>query len=474
MRYQERIYIQNDSSAVRNKDILNVNMSSDMCIFETPLFNVSGASKLDCTGTTGTSYVITTGVTIPLTFQFTANTETFTATSATFKYEIYKYDNIKSQFHIPPIYKSGIIEYSSISATSTTTQYIPISGLSLDGEYLIKGYYNYNICTNFLNLLGKTVDTLSYRNTNPYNLYDNRLDYYFIAVKAAEIPQLTNTGSNTPTSNLLYQQVILPNPGTTNVVITNSYGGDFILTLNGLVLAPNLDYTFIENIVTLSASTVIDDIITIIYTPTGGNSLIGDNINVISPVVSGITNGQGINTVYFDITTGKYELFTSVTPSLGGNILVMINGATLANGIDYYQSISNPKRVILEGDIQVGDIITIVYFPMTSVVNGILTNNLSIGWVISTPPQAVNGFFVVEISTGETFTTLYSSITSNYIIDNTGYIVSFIVSGTIGNILYYRIKNEKNYVTICGNIITTIAYSETIPLIIQTNSINSY
>ena len=89
MRFQERIYIQNENGAVRNKDILNVNMSSDMCIFESPLFNLSGASKIDCTGTTGTSYVVSTATTIPLTFQFTANTETFSANSATFKYEIY-------------------------------------------------------------------------------------------------------------------------------------------------------------------------------------------------------------------------------------------------------------------------------------------------------------------------------------------------------------------------------------------------
>jgi hypothetical protein len=34
MRYQERIYIQNNNDAVRNKDILSFNMSSDMSIFE--------------------------------------------------------------------------------------------------------------------------------------------------------------------------------------------------------------------------------------------------------------------------------------------------------------------------------------------------------------------------------------------------------------------------------------------------------
>jgi phage gp45-like len=74
MRYQQLIYIQNQHQGVRNKDILNVNTSSDICVFNSPLYTISGASKIDCTGVTGTTYVITTGTTIPVTFNFTANT----------------------------------------------------------------------------------------------------------------------------------------------------------------------------------------------------------------------------------------------------------------------------------------------------------------------------------------------------------------------------------------------------------------
>src|ERR1035437_6455842 len=324
MRYQERIYIQNDNSAVRNKDILNVNMSSDICIFESPLFNLSGASKIDCTGTTGTSYVVNTATTIPLTFQFTANTETFTANSATFKYEIYKYSPSIKSFITPPVYQSGIIVYSAISGTSAITQNIPISGLSLDGDYLVKGYYMYPVCTEFMNRLGKTIDTLTYRGGTMYNLYNPKLDYYFIALKAAEKPQLVNNGSNTIPANQLFQQVILPNVGETTIIITTTYVGFFVLTLNGLVLSPNLDYTYVGNVVTLSSATVTDDIITIIYTTAGGNNLVGDNILINTPVVSGTSDNQGSNKAYFDTSTGKYEIYTSVTPANNGNILVML------------------------------------------------------------------------------------------------------------------------------------------------------
>lgn len=474
MRYQERIYIQNENGAVRNKDILNVNMSSDMCIFESPLFNLSGASKIDCTGTTGTSYVISTATTIPLTFQFTANTETFSANSATFKFEVYKYDTNKLSFTIPPVYQSGVIEYSAISATSATTQYIPVSGISLDGDYLVKGYYMYPVCTFFGNKLGKTIDTLSYRGGSEFGIYDNKLDYYFIALKQAEIPKFALNGSNTPPASQLNQQTILPEDGQTVITITNTYSGAFVFTLNGLVLANNYDYTFSGNVVTLNSSCVKGDIITVIYVTSGGNNLIGDNISVNVPVVSGITNAEGTNKVYYDTTTGKYELFTTVTPSKNGSIIVMLNGATLSSGIDYYQSSSNPKRIILEGDIVLDDMITIVYFPMTNVVNGLITNTPTVVWTITASPELNNGYFSLEVSTGSTFSTYMYSGYTTYVPNQSIYSDTFTASGSVGTILYYRVKNEKDYVTLCGDIVTTIAYSETIPLTVQTNSINTY
>lgn len=474
MRFQERIYIQNENGSVRNKNILNVNMSSDICIFESPLFNLSGASKIDCTGVTGTSYVVSTASTIPLTFQFTANTETFTANSATFKYEIYKYASQTKSFVTPPIYKSDIIQYSVISGTSGTTQYIPISDISLDGEYLVKGYYMYPVCTFFSKKLGKTIDTLSFRNGNEFGLYDSSQDYYFIAIRQAEIPKLLVNSSNTVPANQLVQQVVFPIDGQTRIVVSNSSAGDIIVTLNGLVLAKNYDYLLSGSVITMNEKMVNGDIVTIIFTTLGGNNIIGDNINVTGAITSGITNGEGNNKVYFNTTTGKYEIFTNVTPAAGGAIIVMLNGATLASGIDYYQSTTNPKRIILEGDIVLDDMITIVYFPRTNVINGLITDKPSITWLISKGPQLNNGFFSLEVSTGNSFSTFYHTGYTPYIIGKTIYTDTFTASGSVGTTLYYRIKNEKNYVTLCGNIVPTIEYSEIIPLTIQTNSINSY
>lgn len=474
MRYQELIYIQNQHSAVRNKDFVNVNMSSDICVFEAPLFTLSGASKLDCSGSTGTTYVITTQTELPFVFNFTANTNTFTANSATFKYEIYKYNENANIFAQPPVYRSTSFDYTSLSAGTLLYQNIPITPLSLDGEYLVKGYYNFSACTKYLGELGKTVDTAQYKNGREYSLYNANTDFYFIAFKAAEKPILLNNGSNLVSANQLFQQVILPEDKQTTFTISFLYEGFFIVTLNGLVLSPTYDYTFTGSVVTMNSSLVKGDIVTVIYTTNGGNNLVGDNINVTSSIVSGTTGNEGSNSVYYNTTTSKYEIYTTVEPATGGSILVMLNGATLATGIDYYQSITNPKRIILEGNLMVGDLITIVYFPIVSVVNGIITNTPSVSWEIATAPQKANGIFTLEVSTGNSFTTLYTSSSQPYVQGVSLYFDNFIASGSVGTQLYYRVKNEKNYETLCGDIITDIEYSDTIPIVIQTNSIKSY
>ena len=639
MRYQERIYIQNQNSEVRNRAMNNFNMSSDMCIFNTPIFNVSGATKLDCcddcpetitphdtytggtvtlpttiaggdceditsiirmakdqaildyiasgetgvsnhlnieiigctqvlkwrigiieawtlrgsngdlqayyigdytntqnditryttnsysaccngeyidaytiwndfltatgyTGTTlfidlpyvsstsclfnrfdcpqynnitGATYMISADTqTIPLTFDFTGNTQTFIDTEANFRYEIYKYQDNGGIFSAIPTYKSEIFSYSAFSATNSIAQYVPSNGLTLDGEYLIKGYYQYSACTNFLKLLGKKIDTINYKYGTEYNIYNKDLDYYFIGVKEAEVPQLMANGSNTPSGGVLRQATVLPPEGVTFITKPADILSNFIVTLNGLVLSNLYDYTVSGETIALAGPTAQDDLITFIYTPDGGRQIATDNIDINVPIISGATNGQGSNLVYYNTTTNKFEVYATVAPQIGGNIVLMLNGVTLANNIDFYQSTSNPKRLILEGDLLVGDIITLIYFPQNDVVNGLNTNNPIVSWRIENFPEKINGYFSLEVGIDDTFSTLYYSGYTEYDTNGIIYADTFTASGTVGTNLYYRVKNEKNYETICGNIITTIAYSDVVPVTILSNSINSY
>lgn len=435
-------------------------------------------TKIPCTtGTTitGATYIVSADTqTIPLTFDFTANTQTFIDTEANFRYEIYKYKNDGAIFSSIPIYKSEIFSYSAFSATNSINQYIPTSGLTLDGEYLIKGYYQYSACTNFLKLLGKKTDTINYKSGTEYNIYNNNRDFYFIGVKDVETPQLIANGSNTPAAGTLVQASILPEAGVTFITKPSDVLSKFIVTLNGLVLSNLYDYTISGDTIHLAGPTAPDDLITIIYTSQGGREFASDTIEINVPVTSGATNGQDNNLVYFNTTTNKYEVYTTVTPQQSNAVILMLNGVTLANNIDYYQSTSNPKRLILEGDLLVGDIITLVYFPQNDVVNGLNTNNPIVSWRIENFPQQTNGYFSLEVSTGTSFNSFYYSGYTAYDVNNIIYSDNFTASGTVGQNLYYRVKNIKNYETICGKIVTTTAYSDTVPLTIISNSINSY
>lgn len=476
MRYQERIYIQNENKAVRNKDILNVNMSSDICIFETPIFSMNGASKLDCSGSTSTtSYIISsTTDTIPLTFDFTANTNSFIDDSAIFKFEIYKYSNLINEFLSTAVYKSEQIQYSAFSATNSTTQLIPTKQLNLDGEYIIKPFFQFNVSTDFMSKLNKKNDTSIFINGSMYGIYNDETDYHFIAIRQAEIPSFINNSSNSLATNKLVQNIFPVVAGQNTFIVSNFVAGDFMLTFNGLVLSKELDYSVSGQVITIFEDCVHDDVVTIIYTTSSIDNFVGDNYVINNPIISGDTDEQGSNSIYYNKTTDKYEVYTSIPPSVGNVVLMMLNGVTLANGVDYYQSVSNPKRLILNGDLVIGDIVTLVYFPVTGVINGLNTNEPLVSWVISNAPTKNNGYFSLEVSYDDLFTSFYYSGKTDYVIGNSYYNDSFIASGTVGTQLYYRIKNTKDYVTVCGDIVNSVVYSETIPVTIQTNAINSY
>jgi hypothetical protein len=506
MRYQERIYPQTNVSALRNKDINIFNTSSDICIFNAPTYYVSGATTLDCTvlsatSVSGYSHIISGETqTIPLNFVFTSNTATFTANTAIFNYKLFKYEENTNTFTAIPSYTSENITYTSLT-NSATTQLIPSTGLTLDNDYMIKGFFKFSACTEYMNKLGLVIDTSRYVGGTEYGIYNRNLDYYISVVQAAA-PPIFNYNSSNSVANGALQQVYLPinyytiypginqldnnfNGEDTNIIYTqqdNTIIGipieidtPFIITLNGLVLALNVDYTYSGGtIVYMNAPLVPEDIVTIIYTASAPNTIRNDIFEVDTAIPSGVTNTQGSYSVFFNTTTSKYELFMSSKPIDFSKVLVMINGVVLANGIDFYQSTSNPKRIILNGDLVFNDIITISYFPDGVV--GDITNQIpQASWSITPSPTKVNGYFTFQLATDINFTNIVYTSTTDYYVGIPFYSINYPLSGyTYGDRLFYRVKNDKNYKTICGNIINSYAYSDTIPITIATNTINSY
>jgi hypothetical protein len=448
------------------------------------------------------TYIIDPSVTteIPLTFNFTGNTTSFLLNDTSFKYEIYKYRDNLGIFTVPAVYKSGLIPYSAITSGYTLQQSIPISGLQLDGQYLIKGYFEANAPTTYLKKLNKKIDTSVYKQNGQYQLYDANLDYYIVATTKAETPNflgLVQTSGETALDSF-YQQVIIvddaiygyefvevfgPDETNNNVyyyrtgstfTLSSEYIGDVFVTLNGLTLSKDIDYSLSGTLLTIFGPITNGDIITIIYTRTIGTNIISEAILLDSAIQSGTTNNQGSNRYYFNTTTGKYEIYLTNEPVEGTNILISLNGIILANNIDYYQSVTNNKRIILTGILMVDDIITAIYYPKATIINGITQTNNNIFWFIQNGPIETNGTFTLEYSNNINFlsSTISAIVPYQQQVTNYGGVLS--LTGSIGTTYYYRVKNEKNNVTICGDIISSTAYSETVKVVIESNGINSY
>lgn len=430
-------------------------------------------------------YNITSSTTIPVIFNFMGNLSSFTGNNTNFKYEIYKFNPNTNIFNTPAVYKSSIIPYNQFSNTNQLTQYIPIDSLSLDGDYLIKGYYEAAACTTYLSKLNKKIDTSIYKQGSAFDLYNSDLDYYFVAVKSADTPIFTQTSAanlNVNDSYPLYQQVLFVNDtdpsgytrsGST-FTLASTYDGTVLVTKNGYTLANGLDYTLSGTNLSFSGSVFTGDIITLIYARTSSLTIISEVIHVTTVIPTGATGTQGTNKYFHNTTTGKYEIYTQNQILYFGNSILTLNGITLTNNIDYYQSVSNSNRIILNGAIYSGDVMNIVYYPMANVVGGITQNNTPISWNISTIPELNNGLFNLQASTGTSFTAYTTTSTVPYVPNVSNYSGILTLTGSAGTSYYYRIQNIKNYKSICGDVISSTAYSETVQVTLETNAINSY
>ena len=424
-------------------------------------------------------FEITGQTSIDLDFTFTADTASMIDSNARFKYEIYRHNKTLNIFSQPAIYKSDIFEWSSYSATSAFTEAISISDLVPDGDYLIKGFYIYDTCTEFGKLLDLSYSTEVNKLGDEYQIYNEDFDFHFVVFRCGEIPIISSSGGNVDSFGSLNMTSMILD-GTKDVFAIPNSAGDVAVTLNGLVLAPLYDYELIElasgtRQIRLSGSSQPGDVMGFIYTNSvDANNLKVDTIDIQSTIISGTTNNQGSNKVYFNTTTGMYELYTNLTPVAGNDILVTINGVALASGIDYYISTTNNKRIILEGLVFVNDIVNIYYNTNTDVSGDIFVSSINIDWTVANAPQNTDGSFTIQLSTNETFTNIVNTVSTKYKKNVSAYRLLLGLVGTAGDVLYYRIKNEKKFINICGHAITTTKYSETVEITIQTNLINSY
>lgn len=429
-------------------------------------------------------HVITGQTTIPLDFTFTANTNSLTG-NTTFKFDIYKFNKNVGYFFSNPSYTSEEFNWSDFSGTSAFTTTVPVSSLDLDGDYLVKGYYIHDVCTQFANLNGDRKVSPPIKSGTEYLMYQPYKDFHFVSFTKAETPLLGEVDSgNRELGSLVVNSIILD--GTTNQYDVPLANGGYIVSLNGLTLSQGEDYSIqtvtpttgtpeVAAVLTLSGDTYPDDVLTYaLVNNQQKNGIRFDGYSIDSPITSGATNNQGSETVYYNTTTGKYEFYTTYTVVSNNDVIVTLNGVTLANNIDYFLSTSNPKRIIFQGGLVVGDIINVFYNSNGSLAGNVFTTSFTVNWSIVTPPQTTDGVFSVEISNSSSFGTILSTTNIDYIINQVGYSTIVPLSGSVGDTQYYRVKNKKSYIDLCGNPIITTAYSEVNEITIQTNAYNSY
>lgn len=465
-----------------------LNYTDTVCVFTgTCSGDTEIVCDLDFNGLTSGDtnvHVITGQTTIPLDFTFTANTNSLTG-NTTFKFDIYKFNKNVGYFFSNPSYRSEEFNWSDFSGTSAFTTTVPVSSLDLDGDYLVKGYYIHDVCTQFANLNGDRKVSPPIKSGTEYLMYQPYKDFHFVSFTKAETPLLGEVDSgDREIGSLIVNSLILD--GTTNQYDVPLANSGYIVSLNGLTLSQGEDYSIqtvapttgtseVAAVLTLSGDTYPDDVLTYaLVNNQEKNGIRFDGYSIDSPITSGVTDNQGSETVYFNTTTGRYEFYTTYTVVPGNDVIVTLNGITLANNIDYYLSTSNPKRIIFQGGLALGDIINVFYNSNGSLVGDVFTTSFGVNWSIVIPPQTTYGLFSVEISDSDNFGTILSSTDVDYTINQVGYSATIPLSGSAGDTQYYRVKNKKRYIDLCGNPIITTAYSEVNEITIQTNAYNSY
>jgi len=139
-----------------------------------------------------------------------------------FTAQIYPYDVNTSSFSRENLFSQSF-NYDRFSGESGTTLSIPINQIN-EGEFIIKGYFDYPIRTLIqkqLEIRRNSID--NYVRGTEYNIYDPETDWYFLNMYEADKPTFDNTDIINPNT--------IPNL-TVESTITNS--GDTIFYYNSL------------------------------------------------------------------------------------------------------------------------------------------------------------------------------------------------------------------------------------------------
>lgn len=494
-------------------NVNNINPNVEMCVevFNGPTFN-SNFTKL-VTGLTETSIGVfnVTDNDLIFNYTFTGNTNTLTAYTGNFEYQIYArnvenppiiVDNVTGLVPTPPVF-SDILVYSASTPFSAITNsgFTYLDNITIskaEQEYIFNSNYSFynNDC-----LFDKFIVT-----PNLKNIYDENTSLYFVtlinpdspvlgpfAAVQPKTPRTLTVNRETSLKEETYVFTVPQQIDSNNILcelitekltigpaifsaFTLSYtpvNASLMVSVNGVTLS-DLDYKISENVI-LTLSQNLDpnkDILTVTYLVCNKNL---DIIRSENYLITGITSGSTSSyipteKVYYNTDHSTYEYYTEYESSGVENTLLFLNGVKLTYGFDYYYSISVNNRIIFDGVIlSPNDIINVIYTSSKIGEGNYGFINLpgnSLEWRVNPTfvSNRFNGNFLVELT--ESFDKTFSSTATtkqiyvNYENGRTLYQTTIPTGLTANNTYIWRVTSNKVYSGLTDNIFTTTNISK--------------
>ena len=394
-----------------------------------------------------------------------------------------------------------------VSAT-TLSNIINYGALYSDNEYIVKPSFTYSATTLIEDI---TLNTLDLTDINtPINLTGNTFglfitggtDGYFIVVDNPPVPEIAGptipippaeftltmeqrdlTKGNleiaippptvtSPTTKLATESFTVGFSGQSEFILNEKANGDVLVTVNGVTLLKNIEYTFVDNrtntstVYMASGTTLItSDTLQIIYlTDSTSDAGLAVQTNEIGAITSGATGAQPAGApVFYNTTHNKYEYYLDYDPQSAEDIHMIVNGVDQSYDQDFYQSSSVANRLIFDSaTILPGDVIATYYLPVNSVsvTESLLTKSLAVSWASIPPPTGIPGVFNLEVAaSGDTsYSSILYSSSTDYISGQTEYSLSLAISG-LNQTYLYRVVSEKTFTTIMGDGLLTTSSS---------------
>jgi hypothetical protein len=505
------------SQTIKPKDRWTTSLFS----FDVPSFTMSGTTKIGSLPLNNSVYYIdttTTGKT--LSFIFTGNTTSLTGNTeyGIFNYKLFNYNNSTTEFNTTSVYDKTVPHSYFSGGTNLYTDIINNTSLTGDTEYLIKSYYTYNKNTT----TGETIDF--YTNNEPYNVftlvdypqnqdkyefyydyskyknytgttystesdysalsfpyktYDSSEDWYFVVVKSPEKPSLLNLTPNSTTSVLgTYITETFSPDINGNVILSYIPNGDITLTLNGITLVKNVEYSGVTNVIApltdrlfyIAIPTITTDTVTVSYVI---NSLASEMISeseVVNYVIpSGTTQTAGKKILY-DTSINKYVFFSDNT-NIGdtNRVQISLNGLIQVPTTDYSLSTLVSNKIIINTNLETNDIVTAYYVDnSTTTIYTITTNPFTFEWSIGKQIPIENGIFTLKFADliDTTFTNVLATGTTPFIsgeniFDLTVDFSTPQYSGlTLGNVYNIMVDSTRYFTGITGTIVPVTTSSD--------------